>query len=254
MREKDFCILSKAEFDTYLKYTTGMEINILTLFPNMFVGPFSDSIVKRASEKGLVDIKIYNIRDWALDAHKSVDGRPYGGGAGMVLRIDVIACALQAVLKTNKAKKGKSKIILLDATGKRYTQSDAIKYSKMDNITLIAGHYEGVDHRVHDHLVDEVVSIGDYVLSGGEIPAMVLVDSIVRLLPDAIDPESLKEESFSIIESKDNNQNYLEYPQYTRPEDYSGWKVPKVLLTGNHKDIESWRKDQSIKITNSLRQ
>jgi len=210
-----------------------MKIDILTLFPKMFQGPFEESIVKRAQDKSLVEINIHDLRKWGLTERRTVDGRPYSGGAGMLLRVDVIDNALKN-LRTKKHKN--SKTILLDAAGKKFTQQKALQLTKVDQLILVAGHYEGVDHRVHEHLVDEVISIGDYVLTGGELPIMVVVDSIVRLLPGVIGKEeSLKEESH-------NKPGYSEYPQYTRPEVYKGWKVPKVLLSGNHKEIEKWRK------------
>ena len=206
-----------------------MKIDILTLFPEMFKGPFGESIIKRAQEKGFVEIKIHNLRDWAVDKYKSVDDKPYGGGAGMILRIDVIDAAITKLQTPN------SKIILLDAGGKTFTQQKAKELSKEKHLILIAGHYEGVDHRVHEHLVGEVISIGDYVLTGGELPAMVIADAVVRLIPGAIEPASLKEESHS-------KKGYLEYPQYTRPEEYKSWKVPEVLLSGHHAEIKKWRK------------
>ena len=206
-----------------------MKIDILTLFPEMFKGPFGESIIKRAQEKGFVEIKIHNLRDWAVDKYKSVDDKPYGGGAGMILRIDVVDAAITKLQTPN------SKIILLDAGGKTFTQQKAKELSKLEHLILIAGHYEGVDHRVHEHLVDEVISIGNYVLTGGELPAMVIADAVVRLIPGAIEPASLKEESHS-------KKGYLEYPQYTRPEEYKSWKVPEVLLSGHHAEIKKWRK------------
>ena len=206
-----------------------MKIDILTLFPEMFKGPFGESIIKRAQEKGFVEIKIHNLRDWAVDKYKSVDDKPYGGGAGMILRIDVVDAAITKLQTPN------SKIILLDAGGKTFTQQKAKELSKEKHLILIAGHYEGVDHRVHEHLVDEVISIGNYVLTGGELPAMVIADAVVRLIPGAIEPASLKEESHS-------KKGYLEYPQYTRPEEYKSWKVPEVLLSGHHAEIKKWRK------------
>jgi len=213
-----------------------MQIDILTLFPEMFKGPFSESIIKRAQEKNLVKIQIHNLRNWATDKHKSVDDKPYGGGAGMIMRVDILDAAINEL----KNKKPKTKVILLDATGETFKQTKAKELSKEKHLILIAGHYEGVDHRVHEHLVDEVISIGNYVLTGGEIPAMVVIDTLVRLLPGAIDPESLKEESHS-------KKGDIEYPQYTRPEEYKGWKVPEVLLSGNHKKIEGWRKEKTKK-------
>jgi tRNA (guanine37-N1)-methyltransferase len=210
-----------------------MKIDILTLFPEMFSGPFDTSILKRAESKGLVDINIHNLRDWGEGERKDVDDRPYGGGVGMILRVDIIDKALKKIRKKN------SKVILLDATGETYTQQKAKEFSRLNHLILIAGHYEGVDHRVHEHLVDEVISIGNYVLTGGEIPAMVIVDSVVRLIPGVLGKdESSIEESFK-------TPGYKEYPQYTRPEEYNGWKVPKILLSGNHQEIEKWRQKKS---------
>lgn len=209
-----------------------MKIDILTLFPDMFKGPFDESIVKRAESKGLIEIKIHDLRKWGEGERRNVDDRPYSGGPGMILRVDIIDSALKS-LRTPK-----SRVILLDATGEKYTQQKAQEFSKLDHIILIAGHYEGVDHRVHEHLVDSVVSIGDYVLTGGEIPAMAIVDSIVRLIPGVLGKdESSREESHK-------EPGYLEYPQYTRPEEYKGWKVPKVLLSGNHAEITKWKSEK----------
>jgi len=207
-----------------------MKIDVLTLFPDMFKGPFDASIIKRAQSKGLIEIEVHDLRKWGEGERRNVDDRPYGGGVGMILRVDILDEAI------SKLKTANSKVILLDATGTKYTQQKAREYSKLEHIILIAGHYEGVDHRVHEHLVDEVVSIGDYVLTGGEIPAMVLVDSIIRLLPGVLGKDE------SSTDESHKEPGYLEYPQYTRPEDYKGWKVPKVLLSGNHKKIEEWRK------------
>lgn len=203
-----------------------MTISILTLFPQMFA-PINSSIMKRAQEKKLLTINLINVRDFATDAYKSVDDRSYGGGVGMVMRVDVIDRALQ----TTKGKK-----ILLDPQGKPYTQKKARNYSKLDNLVLICGHYEGVDERIRS-LVDEEISIGDFVLTGGEIPAMVIVDSVARLLPGVLTTAATENESFS--------QNLLEYPQYTRPESYEGMKVPKILLSGNHAEIAKWRSQQA---------
>lgn len=206
-----------------------MKIDILTLFPEMFKGPFDESIVKRAQGKSLATIKIHDLREWGLTERRTVDDRPYGGGVGMVLRVDVIDKALKKLRKNN------SKVILLDATGEIYNQQKAKELAKTEHLILIAGHYEGVDHRVHEHLVDEIISIGPYVLTGGEIPIMAIVDSVVRLIPGAVGKEeSIEVESFS-------TPGYLEYPQYTRPEEYKNWKVPEVLLSGNHKEIKTWR-------------
>ena len=207
-----------------------MKIDVLTLFPDMFAGPFDASIVKRAQAKGLIGVEVHDLRKWGEGERRNVDDRPYGGGVGMILRVDILDEAI------SKLKTANSKVVLLDATGTKYTQQKAREYSKLEHIILIAGHYEGVDHRVHEHLVDEVVSIGDYVLTGGEIPAMVIVDSVIRLLPGALGKDE------SSADESHKEPGYLEYPQYTRPEDYRGWKVPGVLLSGNHKKIEEWRK------------
>lgn len=205
-----------------------MKIKILTLFPKMFEGPFSESMVLAAQKKGLVEIEVYDLRSWAIDQRGSVDDRTYGGGKGMLIRVDVIDSALKD-LKTEN-----SKVILLDAGGAKFTQQTAVSLSKENDLILIAGHYEGIDHRVHEHLTDEIISIGDYVLTGGEIPAMVIADAIVRLVPGVLESEATNIESHS-------EPGVMEYPQYTRPEDYKGWKVPKVLLSGNHKEIKKWR-------------
>lgn len=202
----------------------------------MFTGPFEESILRRAQDKLLVEINIHDLRKWAKDKRKTVDDRPYGGGAGMILRIDIIDSALKNI-KNKEIKK--SKIILLDATGEKFTQAKALQLSKVEHLILIAGHYEGVDHRVHEHLADEVISIGDYVLTGGEIPAMVITDALVRLIPGVLEkPEAIEIESFS-------EPGVKEFPQYTRPEVYKSWKVPKVLLTGNHQEIKKWRESSS---------
>lgn len=206
-----------------------LKIDILTLFPKMFEGPFSESIIKRAQEKDLVEIKIHDLRRWGLDDRRTVDDRPYGGGPGMVVRVDVLDSAIKE-LRTKS-----SKVILLDAGGTTFNQEKARNLSKLEHLILIAGHYEGVDHRVHEHLVDEIISIGDYVLTGGELPSMVLVDTVIRLIPGVVGKEE------SIIEESHSKPGYKEYPQYTRPEKYKDWKVPEVLLSGNHKEIKKWR-------------
>jgi len=206
-----------------------LKIDILTLFPDMFAGPFNTSIVKRAMSNGLINIEVHDLRKWGEGERKNVDDRPYGGGVGMVLRVDIIDNALKDLKREN------SKVVLLDATGTRYTQAKAQDLSKLSHLILIAGHYEGVDHRVHEHLVDEVISVGDYVLTGGEIPAMTVTDSVIRLIPGVLGKdESSQDESHK-------EPGYLEYPQYTRPEKYNEWEVPKVLLSGNHKEIGKWR-------------
>lgn len=199
------------------------------------------SLIARGIDKKIIDIKKYNLHDYAFDKHKSVDDTPYGGGAGMVLRVDVMANALAKV----KSKKAKVKTILLTPQGKRFEQKDAKRLAKLDNLILIAGRFEGYDERIRD-LVDEEISIGDYVLTAGDLPAMVLIDAISRNIPGFIEKsESIKDESFSYP--------LLEYPQYTRPEIYQGKSVPKVLLSGNHQKIAEWRKNQSIERTKKRR-
>lgn len=198
----------------------------------MFTGVFGTSIIGRATGTGLVDIQIHNLRDYSDDNYKSVDARPYGGGAGMVMRVDVVDRAVTKLKETSP----NSKVILLDTKGKIYKQSEAERIaSDKADLILIAPHFEGVDHRVHEYIADEVYSIGEYVLSGGEIPVMVVVDSIVRLIPGALgNPESLSEESYS-------EEIAMEYPQYTRPAEYKTWKVPEILLSGDHQKIKDWR-------------
>lgn len=222
----------------------GMRFDILTIFPEAFDSYFNVSIVKRAQNKNKVKIKIHNLRDFASDKHKTVDGKPYGGGAGMVMKIEPIFKALK---KINQKKTKRRKVVLLTPRGKNFTQKMAESLSKLDRIIFICGHYEGVDERV-DKLVDEKISIGNYVLSGGELPAMIIVDAISRLIPGVLgNKESLKEESFDYPAPNIKSQTpILEYPQYTRPMLFSpkkgvNWKVPRILASGNHKEIKKWR-------------
>lgn len=214
-----------------------MQITILTLFPDMFTGPFDYSIIKRAKDQEKIAIHIINIRDFATDTYKSVDDHPYGGGVGMILRVDIIDAAMSNA--KCQMPNGKTKTILLDPRGERFTQKKARELSKLDHLILICGHYEGVDARVRT-LADESISIGDYVLTGGELPAMVITDTIARLLPGVLKEEATQSESFSISHT-------LEYPQYTRPEEYKGMHVPEILLSGNHKKIREWRRKNTRK-------
>jgi len=214
-----------------------MTVDIITLFPEMFVGPFGQSIIRRARDKNLVKINLHNLRDFAIDERGSVDDRPYGGGTGMVLRIEPIFKALKS-LGRHSGQSPESLIVLLDPREKQFTQEKVREYSKLENLILICGHYEGVDERVKN-LIDESVSIGNYVLTGGEIPAMVITDAVTRLIPGVLEkPEAIEIESFS-------EKNILEFPQYTRPEEFNGWKVPEILLSGNHEEIKKWRKQKS---------
>jgi tRNA (guanine37-N1)-methyltransferase len=232
-----------------------MTFDIITLFPEMF-SPLKVSILKRAEEKGLISIKLHNLRDYATDKHKSVDDTPYGGGKGMVLKVDVMDKAITAVITSPSsvipAKAGilrsrigvrddKTRVILMTPQGRRFNQDKARELVKYDNIVLICGHYEGFDERIRD-LVDEEISIGDFVLTGGEIPAMATTDAVARLVPGVLSDTSAESESFM---EKDEENNYLlEAPQYTRPEEYQGNKVPDVLLSGNHAEIAKWRANQ----------
>jgi len=207
----------------------------------MFKGPFDSSIVKRAIEKKLIEIEFIDLRGFGLGKHQLVDDTPYGGGAGMILRVDVLEKAIIAAKEKNLNKK--QRVILLSAHGNKFEQKVARKFAKLDKLILLCGHYEGFDERVKN-FVDEEISVGDFVLTGGEIPAMLITDSVARLVEGVIKEDSANFESFS---------PYLEYPQYTKPQDYKGLKVPGILLSGNHPEIEKWRKKQSIKITTKLR-
>ena len=215
-----------------------MKFDVLTLFPEMFEG-INRSIIGKAIEKNLIEINLVNIRDFSKDKHKKVDDTPYGGGAGMVMRPDVVYDAYKS-LKNNNAK-----VIYLSPKGKTLNQEKVKELSKENQIILLCGHYEGIDQRVLDEIVDEEISIGDYVLTGGEIPAMVLVDSVSRYIEGVITRESVEEESFS--------NGLLEYPQYTRPEIFLDKKVPEVLLSGHHENIKKWREEQALEITRSKR-
>lgn len=221
-----------------------MYITILTLFPQMFESPFASSIVNRAMKQQMITLQYINIRDFALDSYKTVDDHPYGGGVGMVMKVDVADRAIQHAKALHLDIP--PYVILLDPQGKQYTQKDAQTLSQKQHLIFFCGHYEGVDERIRT-LVDREYSIGDYILTGGEIPAMVIVDSIVRLIPGVLGKlESPLCESFT-------NPNLLEYPQYTNPQSYNGMEVPPVLLSGNHKKIEEWRKEKAIETTKRRR-
>lgn len=223
-----------------------MKITILTLFPEMFVGPFSQSILKRAQENKLLEIEYSNIRDFGIGKHKIVDDTPYGGGAGMVMRVDVVYNALE---KARCKTACNEQTILLDAGGRTFTQSVAKTFSTYDHLIFICGHYEGIDARIWEE-VDSIISISDYVLTGGEIPTMVIIDSVVRLIPGVLGKnESHENESFSQTET----QQTLEHPHYTRPVAFSGKKVPDILLSGNHAEIAKWRDGESLKRTKTIR-
>lgn len=209
-----------------------MKFHIITLFPEMFGGVFAHSIIKRARDKNLIEINLVQLRDFAVDKHGTVDDKPFGGGTGMLLMPGPVFEAVRSVKRLSN-----SKVVLLTPRGEKLTQEKLRELSKLSEIILICGRYEGVDERVHTNLADEKISIGNYVLSGGEIPAMVLIDSITRLVKGVIPkPEATKLESF--------DEGRLEHPQYTRPENFEGMKVPEILLSGNHKEIEKWRKNK----------
>ncbi len=211
-----------------------MKFSVLTLFPEMF-SVLDKSIIGRAKEKKLIDIELINIRDFSKDKHRKVDDTPYGGGAGMVLMPDIIYNAYKSINDV------KSKVIYLSPQGKVLNQKKVQELSKENHLILLCGHYEGVDQRVIDEIVDEEISIGNYVLTGGEIPAMVLIDSISRYVKGVLNKESIQEESFS--------NGLLEYPQYTRPENFLGHEIPEILKSGHHENINKWRKEKSLEIT-----
>ena len=216
-----------------------MNFDVLTLFPEMF-SSLNESMIGRAVKNKKININIVNIRDFSENKHKKVDDTPYGGGAGMVMMPDVVYRAYNSLENKENAK-----VIYMSPQGKKLDQKKVLELSKENHLIILCGHYEGIDQRVLDKIVDEEISIGDYVLTGGELPAMVLIDSVSRYVEGVLNKESIKEESFI--------ENLLEYPQYTRPEVFEGEKVPEVLLSGNHKEIEKWRKEKSLEITKKKR-
>ena len=231
-----------------------MKIDILTLFPEICRAPLSESMMKRAQENRIIDLRVHNLRDWATDKHHIVDDAPFGGGQGMVMKPEPIFAAVEELKqKTPNAQRStsiaqllKPKVILMSPAGQRLDQQMVIDLSKESHLIVVCGHYEGVDHRVIEHLVDLEVSIGDYVLTNGAIAAVVLIDAMVRLLPGVLGHEqSAVDDSFSA--------DLLEGPQYTRPAEFRGWKVPDILLSGNHAEIAKWRKEQALKRTKENR-
>lgn len=219
-----------------------MKINIVTLFPKMFESPFAESIINRAIKNKIIDLKIYNLRDWALDNYGSVDDKPFGGDVGMLIRPEPVYNALASI---KKELKGKTKIVLMSARGKKFDQKKAEELAKLDNLIIISGHYEGFDQRVSDFMVDEEISIGDYVLTGGELPAMVITDAVSRLVSGVLGKDKSNQiESWSEIEIDGNKIRTKEYPQYTRPQEFMGHKVPEVLISGDPKKIKKWQLEQ----------
>jgi len=219
--------------------SNSIRIDILTLHPEMF-SPLQHSIIKRGIDAGLLDIRIHNIRDFGRGRYKQVDDAPYGGGSGMVMRIDVIDECLRSV------QSDEAHVLLMDPVGKTFAHADALRLAKKTHLIFVCGHYEGIDARVRENLVDETLSIGDFVLTGGELPAMVIVDALARHIKGVLgNSGSLRHESFS--------DGLLEAPQFTRPREYRGWEVPTILLSGHHAKIDSWRKERSIVLTQQLR-
>jgi len=215
-----------------------IKFDVLSIFPEMFESPLNFSLLKKAQEKGLLNICLHDIRNWAEDKHKMTDDAPYGGGCGMVMKIEPVEKALAAI----RSPEDDSLVVLMTPQGKNFNQIIAAELAEKKQIVIICGRYEGVDERIREHLVDREISIGDYILTGGELAALVLIDAVSRLIPDVLgNPQSTLSESFSY--------NLLEYPQYTRPAEYKGWPVPEVLLSGNHAQIELWRKHESLKRT-----
>ena len=238
------------------RFLLRMKIDIVTLFPEICRAPLNESMMKRAQEKGAVDIHIHNLRDWTADKHHVVDDTPFGGGQGMVMKPEAIFAAVEELRQqTSNAQRPTfnvqlkaPKVILMSPTGRRFDQQMAAQLSQESHLIIVGGHYEGVDHRVIEHLIDMEISIGDYVLTNGAIAAVVFVDAIVRLLPGTLGHErSAVDDSFS------SERSGLEGPQYTRPAEFRGWKVPEVLLSGNHAEITKWRKEQAIKRTRENR-
>jgi tRNA (guanine37-N1)-methyltransferase len=219
-----------------------MYIDILTLFPDMFVGPFGDSIIKRAQEANLVSIAVHNIRDWAPGKHRQCDDTPYGGGGGMVMKPEPIFSAVEAVLQIQPGSPLPCPVVLLTPQGRLFTQQVALELLQHERLVLICGRYEGIDERVREHLVTDEISIGDYVLSGGELAAMVVADAVIRLLPGALgDPAAPLKDSHSI--------GLLEHPHYTRPAVFRGWSIPEILLSGHHAKQARWRRESSLRRT-----
>lgn len=229
-----------------------MIFHVLTIFPDFFRGPFEHGVVARAQKAGLVHIRIHNLRDWTRDAHRTVDDRPFGGGAGMVLKPEPVFEAVETILPRRDP--ARHRVVLLSAQGRLFAQPDARRLARYEEILLICGRYEGVDERVSQYLADEELSIGNYVLSGGELAAAVVVDAVGRLLPGVLGNEESSEwESFSFPQGEDRPLGILDCPHYTRPADFRGWRVPEVLLSGNHAEIRRWRLQAALEKTRRMR-
>jgi len=246
-----------------------MRFDLITIFPEFFAGPLEHGIVRKAREAGLIQIHVQDLREFTKDRHRSVDDRPFGGGEGMVLKPEPLFEAVEFLLgesigdaAAKRALEPKTAIVLMSAAGKRFTQDTARRYAQLDRMLFICGRYEGVDERVAEHLATEEVSIGDFVLSGGELPAALMVDAVTRLLPGALGNEaSSQNESFRVLERAEPpsvsatgkplsaDRGLLDYPHYTRPADFRGWKVPEVLIGGNHAEVAKWRREQALRKT-----
>lgn len=227
-----------------------MKFHLLTIFPEFFDGPFAHGVVARAAKKGLLDIQIHNLRDWTFDFHKTVDDRPFGGGEGMVLKPEPLFLAVESILPQRDP--SRQRVILLSAQGPVFNQKAARRLTEFDEVLLICGRYEGVDERISQHLADEEISVGNFVLSGGELAAAIVVDAASRLIPGVLgNADSAVRESFS--SEDDDALGVLDCPHYTRPADFRGWRVPEVLLNGNHAEIEKWRQGAAMEKTRRLR-
>lgn len=219
-----------------------MRFDIFTLFPEVFQPYLDASMIKRARANGLIEINLFNIRDWASDRHHTTDDTPYGGGGGMVMKPEPVFAAVEAVMENNR----QIPLILMTPQGRPFTQKIALEISSHARVGLLCGHYEGVDERIREHLITDEISIGDYVLTGGELPALVVLDAVSRYIPGVLgDPTGVEDDSHA--------SGLLEYPHYTRPPDFRGWTVPEVLLSGNHAEIDRWRREQSLKRTAARR-
>jgi tRNA (guanine37-N1)-methyltransferase len=217
-----------------------VKIDVLTLFPAMFAGPLDESIIKRARQAGLLELQLHQLRDWTQDRHKTVDDRPFGGGPGMLLKPEPIFTAVESLQRE------KTRVVLMSPSGRKFTQAIARELAQQEHLLIVTGHYEGFDERIREALADDELSIGDYVLTNGALPAMVVIDTVTRLLPGVLgDDTSATEESFS--------HGLLEYPQWTRPAEFRGMKVPDVLVSGNHAEIAKWRAEQARQRTQAQR-
>ena len=223
-----------------------MKFHVVTIFPEFFRGPFEHGVVARAQADGRLAIRVHDLRNWTYDRHRTVDDRPFGGGEGMLLKAQPLFEAVEAILPNRTERQ---KVMLLSAQGRRFDQSVARELAELDELVLLCGRYEGVDERVAEHLADDEISIGDFVMSGGELGAAVIIDTVARLLPGVLGNEdSARNESFSA-----DTEGLLDCPQYTRPAEFRGWKVPEVLLGGNHEEIKRWRREASREKTQRLR-